>query len=95
MHVPKIYDLFCVVQDVALTSRISTIRAKARVTDEVPTGILSMDHGWGSRLFDPQGGAAPEVQGVTRNLLVPGDIVDELAGAPNLHGTHVSIAAAL
>ncbi len=88
----------CKIQDgqsVALTSRISTIRVKARVTDDVPVGILSMDNGWGSRLFDPQGGTAPEVQGVMRNLVIPGDVLDELAGAPNLQGTQVSIAAVL
>ncbi len=80
-------------QTVALTSRVTTIRVKARVTDEVPSGILSMDHGWGSRLFDPQGGAAPEVSGVIRNLLVPADDIDELTGIPSLHSAHVSIAA--
>ena len=80
-------------QIVALTSSVNTIKAKARITDEVPAGILSMDHGWGSRLFDPQGGADPEVQGVMRNLLVPANEIDELAGAPNLTGVDVNIAA--
>ena len=86
----------CKIEDgqfVALTSRVNTIKAKARITDEVPAGILSMDHGWGSRLFDPQGGAEPEVQGVMRNLLVPANEIDELAGAPNLTGVYVNIAA--
>ncbi|MFY9328239.1 MAG: molybdopterin-dependent oxidoreductase [Georgfuchsia sp.] len=78
-------------QIVALTSEISTIKAKARITDEVPAGILSMDHGWGSRLFDPQGGTEPQVQGVMRNLLVPANIIDELAGTSNLTGIHINI----
>jgi formate dehydrogenase len=78
---------------VAVTSRISTVMAKARITDEVPPGIVSMEHGWGSRLFDPQGGADPEAHGVNRNALVAGDELDELSGIPNLNGTRVNVAA--
>jgi formate dehydrogenase len=80
-------------QTVAVTSRISTVHAKAWITDEVPVGILSMDHGWGSRLHDPQGGAAPQVQGINRNLLVAGDELDELSGTPNLNGTYAKLEA--
>jgi formate dehydrogenase len=53
-----------------------------------------MDHGWGSRLFDPQGGAEPEQRGVNRNLVVPADELDELSGTPNLTGGRVNIAPA-
>ena len=61
------------------------------ITDEVPQGIVSMDHGWGSRLFDPKGGEQPEVKGVNRNQLVSADILDELTGTPNLNGTNVNV----
>jgi formate dehydrogenase len=52
-----------------------------------------MDQGWGSRLYDPQGGAVPEVQGINRNLIVAGDELDELSGTPNLNGTYANIKA--
>ena len=53
-----------------------------------------MDHGWGSRLFDPHSGEALEVHGVNRNLLVPGDELDELSGTPTMNGIYVDIAVA-
>lgn len=80
-------------QTVAVTSRIRTLEAQAFITEQVPAGILSIDHGWGSRLHDPQHGAAPEVRGVNRNSLVAGDELDELSGTPNLNGTYVNIEA--
>lgn len=78
-------------QMVTVRSATAAIQAKARITDDVPPGIVSMHHGWGSRLFDPKGGSEPEVQGVIRNLLVSAKELDELAGTPNLNGTCVSI----
>ena len=79
-------------QRVAVGSRTGRIEVKARVTDEVPPGIVSIDHGWGSRVFDPTGRTAPQVQGVNRNLLVAADEFDEIAGTPNLNGTPVQVA---
>ena len=67
---------------------MAQIKAKANVTEAVPPGIVSMDHGWGSRTFDPHGGSEPEVQGVNRNRLVAADEIDELTGTPNLNGTY-------
>ncbi len=81
-------------QDVLVSSRVSTLKVTARVTEAVPPGIVSMDHGWGSRLFDPKGGSAPEIQGVNRNQLVAADELDELTGVPNLTGTCVNLRAA-
>lgn len=81
-------------QAVQVGSRTGRIALKARVTDEVPPGIVSIDHGWGSRVFDPTGREAPTVQGVNRNLLVAADVFDEVAGTPNLNGTQVQVAPA-
>ena len=50
-----------------------------------------MDHGWGSRLFNPVSGSAPESQGVNRNILISSDDLDELAGTPNFNGTMLNI----
>lgn len=81
-------------QKVIVTSRAGAVELHASISDEVPPGIVSIDHGWGSRVFDPVGGAAPKVQGINRNLLVAADEIDELAGTPNLNGTHVEVRAA-
>lgn len=79
-------------QLVDVASRTGRVQVKARLTDEVPPGIVSLDHGWGSRLFDPVGGSEPRVQGVRRNFLIGSDGIDELSGMPNLNGTAVSLA---
>jgi formate dehydrogenase len=81
-------------QSVTVRSKTASVQAKARLTDEVPPGVVSMDHGWGSRLFDPLEGEAPRMQGVNRNLLVSSEGIDELSGIPNLNGTAVSLQAA-
>jgi formate dehydrogenase len=80
-------------QVVTIVSRTASVTAKANLTSDMPTGIVSMDHGWGSRVFDPHGGSEPEVRGVNRNLLVANDELDELSGTPNLNGTRVEITA--
>ena len=81
-------------QEVHVKSRTGSLTAKARLTTDVPPGIVSMDHGWGSRTFDPVTGEAPVVQGVNRNQLIAADVLDELAGTPNLNGTYVALRAA-
>jgi len=72
-------------------SKTGTVTGKVRITEGVPQGIVSMDHGWGSRLFDPLNDTASQVQGVNRNLLIASDKLDELTGMPNLNGTHVNL----
>lgn len=81
-------------QEVVVSSKTGSLKAKARLTTEVPPGIVSMDHGWGSRTFDPVSGDAPEVQGVNRNQLIAANVLDELTGIPNLNGTYVGLQAA-
>lgn len=79
-------------QDVLVRSRTGQVSVRANLTDGVPPGIVSLDHGWGSRLFDPIGGTEPRVQGVKRNFLVSSGNGDELSGMPNLNGTSVALA---
>ncbi len=81
-------------QPVSVVSRLAQVQARVRITDDMSPGVVGMDQGWGSRLFDPQGGEAPEQVGVMRNTLVAADVLDELAGAPNLNGTAVQVSAA-
>jgi formate dehydrogenase len=72
-------------------SKTNALIAKVRISTEVPQGIVSMDHGWGSRLFDPQNNSQSESQGVNRNLLIASDKLDELTGMPNLNGSRVNL----
>lgn len=81
-------------QAVRLSSPTGSVVTRARLTAEVSRGVVCLEHGWGSRLFDPVGGGAPEVQGVNRNLLIASDDADELSGMPNLNGTAVALQAA-
>jgi formate dehydrogenase len=81
-------------QQVRLSSRTGSVVAKARLSEEVPPGVVCLEHGWGSRLFDPVEGGPAQVQGVNRNLLVDSAGVDELSGMPSLNGTAVSLQAA-
>lgn len=80
-------------QHVTVRSETAAIEAKARLTTELPPGVISMDHGWGSRIFDPTGRIAPTVQAVNRNLLIASDALDEQTGIPNLNGTYVEVSA--
>ena len=80
-------------QKVKVSSATNSIEITARITADVPPGIVSIDHGWGSRMFDPKSGSEPEIHGVNRNQLVSADVLDELTGVPNLNGTRVNVEA--
>jgi formate dehydrogenase len=78
-------------QQVEVRSTVSSVRVVARVSDHVRSGVAIMEHGWGSRIFDPAGEKPPEVYGVNRNLLVANDDLDALASVPRLNGMPVQI----
>jgi formate dehydrogenase len=60
--------------------------------DKMPRpGVVVIDHGWGSRVFDPRGGADPESFGVNRNLLVDGGPVDPLSQTSALNSSYVGV----
>lgn len=61
------------------------------LSDAPRRGVILLAHGWGSRIFDPRGGDAPESHGVNRNLLVGGQDVDPLAQTPALSSTWVAV----
>ena len=50
-----------------------------------------MEHGWGSRVFDPRSGAPPQAYGVNRNLLVDGAALDPLSQTSALGGARVNL----
>lgn len=81
-------------QPVRLSSRNGSVVAKAKLSEEVARGVVCLEHGWGSRTFDPVHNGPALVQGVKRNLLISNEGIDELSGMPNLNGTAVSLQAA-
>lgn len=74
---------------VRVFSHVGEIELDAVVSDRPRPGVVVVDHGWGSRVFDPRAGAAPMSFGVNRNLLVGGDPVDPLSQTPALSSTYV------
>jgi formate dehydrogenase len=53
---------------VTVFSAVGAIELTATVDDRPRRGALVVDHGWGSRIFDPRGGSTPESCGANRNL---------------------------
>lgn len=75
---------------VRVFSPVGEIELAAVVSDRPRPGVV-VDHGWGSRVFDPRTGAAPTSFGVNRNLLVGGHPVDPLSQTPALSSTYVGV----
>jgi formate dehydrogenase len=72
---------------VEVSSSCGAIELAAVVSDATRPGVVAADHGWGSRVFDPNGAAAPIVHGVNRNPVVPNDNLDPLSQTPALNST--------
>ena len=79
--------------EVEVSSAVACLRIKAVLSDDVPQGIVSIQHGWGSRVFDPVGGGEPEVYGVNSNRLVDNAEIDPFSGIPDLNSTRVALRA--
>jgi formate dehydrogenase len=77
-----------------VSSPVGRIELAALVTDAVRPGSVCVDHGWGSRVFDPAGGGAPVGLGANRNLLVDNRAVDPLSGTAAFNDAFVAVAPA-
>jgi formate dehydrogenase len=64
---------------------------RVRVSSPVGRGVVVIDHGWGSRIFDPRGGSQPESYGANRNLLIDGGPVDPLSQTAALSSSYVGV----
>jgi formate dehydrogenase len=76
---------------VRVFSPVGEIELPAAVDKAPRPGVVVIDHGWGSRVFDPRGGADPESFGVNRNLLVDGGPVDPLSQTSALSSAYVGV----
>jgi formate dehydrogenase len=76
---------------VRVFSAVGAIELTAAVSDQPRRGVVIVDHGWGSRVFDPRGGGPPEAYGANRNLLVANSAVDPLSQTPALNSTYVGV----
>ena len=76
---------------VRVFSPVGAIELAASVGDQPRRGVVVVDHGWGSRVFDPRGGAQPESYGANRNLLVDGAQVDPLSQTSALSSAYVGV----
>lgn len=76
---------------VRVYSPSGSIELAAEVSDQPRPGVVIVDHGWGSRVFDPRGSAAPESYGVNRNQLIVGDKVDPLSQQTALGSSYVAV----
>jgi formate dehydrogenase len=76
---------------VEVFSPIGAIELTAAVDERPRRGVVVIDHGWGSRIFDPRGGAQPVSYGANRNLLIDGSPVDPLSQTPALSSSYVGL----
>jgi formate dehydrogenase len=76
---------------VVVSSPVNELEFSVRVCDDAQPGVVIATHGWGSGVFDPAGGSAPERHGVNRNLLVSDKEIDPLSQTPALNSTYVQV----
>lgn len=76
---------------VRVFSPVGAVELTAVVDDRPREGVVIIDHGWGSRVFDPRGDSNPISYGVNRNLLVEGAPVDPLSQTSALSSQYVGV----
>ncbi|MBA2559752.1 MAG: molybdopterin-dependent oxidoreductase [Propionibacteriales bacterium] len=74
-----------------VSSPLGFIELPVIISDSVRPGVVSVPHGWGSRIFDPRGGGAPRVYGANRNLLTNTDDLVPLSHMPPVNTTAVAV----
>ena len=76
---------------VRVFSTAGAIELAATVSDEPRPGVVIVDHGWGSRVFDPRSDGASVSYGANRNLLIDGAEVDPLSQTSPLSSSYVGV----
>ena len=75
---------------VQVISASAELQATARISEHIRRGVVIMEQGWGSRVFNPADGTSSHI-GVNRNLLVSNQDLDPLTSVPRLNGAPVRI----
>ncbi|MHC9294080.1 molybdopterin-containing oxidoreductase family protein [Mycobacterium sp. LTG2003] len=75
---------------VRVFSPTGAVELAVAISDRPRRGVVVIDHGWGSRVFDPCGGT-PQTYGVNRNLLADGTSVDPLSQTSTLGSVYVGV----
>jgi formate dehydrogenase len=76
---------------VRVSSPVGEVELAAKVSDQPRVGVVIIDHGWGSRIFDPRDRKQPESYGVNRNLLVDTAEIDPLSQTAPMNSSYVRI----
>ena len=76
---------------VRVFSTVGEIELSAAVNARPRRGVVIVDHGWGSRVFDPRSSQQPERYGVNRNLLIDGSSIDPLSQTSALSSSYVGV----
>jgi formate dehydrogenase len=67
---------------VEISTDKGSLKIRARVTDQIRKGVISIGHGWGRKLSHPDMQRTGEEQGVNVNLLTDDSRLDPLVGMP-------------
>lgn len=72
-------------------SQTGSIELEVAVTDAPRPGVVVVEHGWGSRVFDPTGTSQPDILGANRNLLTARNEEDPLSLMTAFNETWVAV----
>lgn len=74
-----------------ISSPTASIELGVVVSTNPRPGTVVIEHGWGSRVFDPVSGETPDVLGVNRNVLTPAKHEDPLSFMSGFNDTRVAV----
>ena len=77
--------------EVAVSSRVGSIRIPAAITADMMPGVISIPHGWGHNMDGIRLGIASEHAGVNTNILTDEYFLDSISGNAALNGIPVSL----
>ena len=78
---------------VRVSSVVGSLDLVVRLSDELASGVVLIEHGWGTRVFDPVSGEVAFSSGAIRNRLVDNSVLDPFSGTPRLNGMPVKVEA--
>ncbi|OBB29441.1 formate dehydrogenase [Mycolicibacterium peregrinum] len=76
---------------VRVFSPTGRLEVTAALSDRPRRGVVVLDHGWGSGVFDPRRGSPPDTYGVNRNLLADRTSIDPLSQTSALGSVFVGV----